>query len=401
MYNAIYNIPFTNVDGESLNVQILEDGGSGSPVELTGGTPPFIVDYNNEDFLYTPARFSGATLKIVGGDYLQRLFSTDYQKFKVNLTKNGSVIWTGFITPEVYSQDFDNSLFELEIECISALSTLEYIEFEHDKESISFLDLIKKCITSSKGDFKGVYIPLTYNESLDDITISTSNFFDEKDKAMTLKECLEEVCKFLNWTVFEYEGSVYFIDVDYIKKGNASYKNIYTDNTTNLNSTIEINSIPSKGVSNTLSILGGYNEVTVIDSDYELDPEDIYPEISLDRRIDSEDITAGADGKEVDKNESIYKLVWYSSDNFKTYNYRHLGIWDEAIIFDKENAGTYILNFTSYKVESKPISLNWQEMFEIKMKYNGILIDNSTEFAYDKYRPHPDVAKILNNNIQD
>lgn len=210
MYNAIYNIPFTNVDGESLNVQILEDGGSGSPVELTGGTSPFIVDYNNEDFLYTPARFSGATLKIVGGDYLQRLFSTDYQKFKVNLTKNGSVIWTGFITPEVYSQDFDNSLFELEIECISALSTLEYIDFKWDDDLISLLEIIKKCITESKGDFNAVYIPKVYSTDINTIEVSKANFFDEKDKAMTLKECLEEVCKFLNWTVFEYEGSVYF-----------------------------------------------------------------------------------------------------------------------------------------------------------------------------------------------
>ena len=55
-------MPFTNVDGEALTVQILEDGGTGSPVELTGGTPPFIVDVNDEDFLYTPTRFSGATL---------------------------------------------------------------------------------------------------------------------------------------------------------------------------------------------------------------------------------------------------------------------------------------------------------------------------------------------------
>ena len=118
MYNLIYTMPFTNVDGEALTVQILEDGGTGSPVELTGGTPPFIVDVNDEDFLYTPTRFSGATLKLVGSDYLQKLFSTQYQKFKVNLVKAGSVIWTGFITPELYSQDYDNSLFELEIECI-------------------------------------------------------------------------------------------------------------------------------------------------------------------------------------------------------------------------------------------------------------------------------------------
>lgn len=50
MYNLIYTMPFTNVDGEALTVQILEDGGTGSPVELTGGTPPFIVDVNDEDF---------------------------------------------------------------------------------------------------------------------------------------------------------------------------------------------------------------------------------------------------------------------------------------------------------------------------------------------------------------
>ena len=66
MYNLIYTVPFTNVDGEALTIQILEDGGTGTPVELTGGTPPFIVDVNDEDFLYNPTRFSGATLKLVG-----------------------------------------------------------------------------------------------------------------------------------------------------------------------------------------------------------------------------------------------------------------------------------------------------------------------------------------------
>ena len=33
MYNLIYTMPFTNVDGGGLTVQILEDGGTGSPVE--------------------------------------------------------------------------------------------------------------------------------------------------------------------------------------------------------------------------------------------------------------------------------------------------------------------------------------------------------------------------------
>ena len=31
MYNLIYTVPFTNVDGEALTIQILEDGGTGTP----------------------------------------------------------------------------------------------------------------------------------------------------------------------------------------------------------------------------------------------------------------------------------------------------------------------------------------------------------------------------------
>jgi len=203
MYNLIYTVPFVNIDGEALTIQILEKDGTAASTVLTGGTPAFTIDVDDENFLYTPTRFSGATLKVVGSDYLQNLFSTQYQKFKVNLIKDSTVIWTGFITPEVYSQDYDNSLFELEIECISALSTLKYVDFSSTNVTISFMDLIKKCITESNGDYKAVYIPNSYTSSLDGISVSTSNFFDEENKAMNLVECLEEICRFLNWTVTE------------------------------------------------------------------------------------------------------------------------------------------------------------------------------------------------------
>jgi len=92
MYNLKYTVPFMDIDGNNYTIQILEEGGSGSPVELTGGNPAFTVDVNDEDFLYTPTRFSGATLKVVGSDYLQTLFSTDYQKFKVNLIKGSTIM---------------------------------------------------------------------------------------------------------------------------------------------------------------------------------------------------------------------------------------------------------------------------------------------------------------------
>lgn len=369
-------MPFTNVDGEALTVQILEDGGTGSPVELTGGTPPFIVDVNDEDFLYTPTRFSGATLKLVGSDYLQKLFSTQYQKFKVNLVKAGSVIWTGFITPELYSQDYDNSLFELEIECISALSTLEYIDFKQEGATVSLLGIIKKCITESKGDFRAVYIPNVYTSSLDGITVSTANFIDEDGKAMTLKECLEEVCKFLNWTVTEYDGCIYFIDMDYIKAGKTSYTNILTSTTTTLSSTINLRDIPSKGNSNLLSILGGYNKAIVIDSDYEVDSDILYPELELN-------LSGGELFKfEKTKDDTIYKKEYYNS-NLELFNYvlsnNSYTTYDKPFNTDKQSAGTVAMRKTSYGKTEALSKYSWQEMIEIKQK-SAIILDNSAPY---------------------
>lgn len=376
MYNLIYTMPFTNVDGEALTVQILEDGGTGSPVELTGGTPPFIVDVNDEDFLYTPTRFSGATLKLVGSDYLQKLFSTQYQKFKVNLVKAGSVIWTGFITPELYSQDYDNSLFELEIECISALSTLEYIDFKQEGATVSLLGIIKKCITESKGDFRAVYIPNVYTSSLDGITVSTANFIDEDGKAMTLKECLEEVCKFLNWTVTEYDGCIYFIDMDYIKAGKTSYTNILTSTTTTLSSTINLRDIPSKGNSNLLSILGGYNKAIVIDSDYEVDSDILYPELELN-------LSGGELFKfEKTKDDTIYKKEYYNS-NLELFNYvlsnNSYTTYDKPFNTDKQSAGAVTMRKTSYGKTEALSKYSWQEMIEIKQK-SAIILDNSAPY---------------------
>lgn len=384
MYNPIYNIPFTSVDGQDYNVQISVEGATDTPETLVAGTPPFKVEIDDEAFLYTPTRFSGATLKIVGGDYLQKLFSTDYQGCKVNLFREGSLVWTGFISPEVYSQDFDNSLFEFEIECVSALSTLEYIDFKWDGDFVSFLDIINMCVTESKGDFNGVYIPEVYNLNLDSITVSRNNFFDEDGKAMTLKECIGEVCKFLNWTVCDADGSVYFIDVDYIQKGKTEYVNKPGNQRVSLSSAIDIRDLASKGNGNSLSILGGYNKATVIASDYEVEPNMLFPEITCDTIIGEKTIKADSSGKK-DKDDCTYELKWYLCDKFDTHTYEYSGSgWmehtTEATLVDIGIPGSRIMKFFGYRESDKPTSPNWETMIEIKMTDGGgHMLDDSSD----------------------
>ena len=366
MYHLIYTVPFKSIDGESYVVEILEDGGSGSSVELTGGVPPFTIEINDDNFLYVPSRLSGATLKLVGSDYLQRLFSTQYQKFKVNLKKNNSIVWTGFITPEVYSQDYSNNVFELEIECISALSTLEYIDFDTESETISLEQILKQCLEKSNGDYNHAYIPSVYGIDLNAIYVSKSNFFDEDGKAFNLKDCLEMVCTFLNWTVTEYNGNVYLIDVDYMSKGGTSYIDLLNNNaSTTLSSSINLQNLQSMGASNTLSILGGYNKAVVIDSDYEADGDKLYPEMNW--------ISAGqTSSRSYNENNTTYVKYWGFTSNdliFTHYTYSN-GNWNTTSSTDINVAGAFPIKTTSYSSEDIPNSLSYTNEIEIHQNDN-------------------------------
>ena len=402
MYGLKYKVPFTDVDGNDYEVRILVDGYSGDVTELTGAESPFIVDVSDEQFLYTPTRFSGGTLNIVGSDYLQDLFSTDYQMSKVDLYKGSRLIWTGFITPDTYSQEYDAHIFELSIECISALSTLEYVDFSMTQETPTLKEILLECINKSKGSYTNVYIPNTYNVDLSELSVSGANFFDEDDKPMTLKECLEEVCKFLGWTCTDMNGYVCFVDVDYISRGFTEYTDLLTGKVVNLSSNIDVASIVSKDSANTMSMIGGYNKVTVVDSDYEPDSDFLFPDIEKTRGDDlgSSQKIASKDGSYLLTNDDgtykygcvKYMYKFFKSSKVKLTKYKYSsGNWVVDNSDDLHSAGARILYQANADQEEKPTSLNWDKMYEIKLFDGGnspeVNASNEGKGGDRKYEP--------------
>lgn len=395
MYGLKYKVPFTDVDLNDYEVRILVDGYSGDVIELLGAESPFVVDVSDEQFLYTPTRFSGATLNIVGSDYLQDLFSTDYQMSKVDLYKGSRLIWTGFITPDTYSQEYDSHIFELGVECISALSTLEYVDFNMTQATPTFKEILLECINKSKGSYTNVYIPNTYNVDLSELSVSRANFFDEDDKPMTLKECLEEICKYLGWTCTDMNGYVCFVDVDYISRGFTEYTDLLTGEVVNLSSNIDVASIVSKDSANTMSMIGGYNKVNVIDSDYEPDSDFLLPGIDKVKGdpLGSTQRAASKDGSNIirdDDGKSKYGDIRYLYRFFKSpkvkltrYNYSN-GNWvvDNSDSFT--SAGARILYQATADQEDKPTSLNWEPMYEIKL-FDGLDSPEVEYLGYDEF----------------
>lgn len=392
MYNTKYQIFFRSINNELFQIQIKENGYTGSVTELIGGVSPFLINYDSEsEFLYNPLRFSGGTLKVVGSDYLQSLFSTNYQQYKVNLLdKNNKIIWTGYITPELYSQEYSNFSFELEIECISALSTLEYFRFEKKTDTISLFQLIKDSIMKANGDYSNIYIPCVYGDKatevnvLDLLNVASNNFIDEEGECMTYKSILEEICRFLGWTMTERDGDIYIIDVDYIKSGNNQYFK-YNSNLTLVsvvtlsNAKLNVQNIGSEGIENSLSIIGGFNKINVIASDYEIENNSLYPELLLTNNLLST--------KNVEKDNKQYINKYYSSSSHSLSVYdliNNIYIKSNEPVFDnigRQRAGAVAYASTSYSLDDVPNKPSYTNAIMIKQRTG--LVENQKYLYFD------------------
>ena len=262
-------IPFADSKKNRYEVRIYREDYYGEAQELTGAASCFVVSGTDEDFMYHPVRTSTATVQVLDSDLLLDLYSINNQYAAVKLMKNDVLEWTGYIKPEQFTQPFVPTVQSVSVECVSALSTLEHIEYETQTESgyITLWNLMKYLIGSANGGYRGVYIPHVYGASsvmsgnvLSDILLCEENFTSQE---MTLDEVLENVCKFLNWTVYDLKGYLYFVDADW----RGAYR-LY-DEALNSYSTVYGNEVQTQEVGfngsdgNTLDIVPGFNKASV------------------------------------------------------------------------------------------------------------------------------------------
>ena len=266
-----YRIPFFNYDGESLEIRIGMDGYSGEVMELKGAPPAFVVTGDNEDFIYAPVRTSTASISINSENLLLDLFSINYHYASAKLYKGNKLMWTGYVMPEQFTQHYISTADSIEINCVSAISTLENIKYEQQTESgfITAMDLLRYLISSASGGYEYVYIPHVYASSLsayqsgenvlDKIELAEENFTSDE---LMLSEVLTYLMQFFSWTLYDYEGSLYIIDADYTGQY-RQYNEELTSYTMASKNSATLQDIGFAGNNNTIDVLPGFNKVTV------------------------------------------------------------------------------------------------------------------------------------------
>lgn len=290
-YGLIYTIPFESSKGVPYVIEIEKEDYTGESIELEPDDTPFLVTPSEEEFLYSPLRTSSATINIVGSDYLQSLYSTDYRQYRVTLLQGEKVCWCGFVKPELYTQEYADEIFTLSIECVSCFAVLENIDFTvEEKSSTSIWDLIKKIVNETRTRYNYLMIPHVYGltstqyslwvNPFPTLIVADQNWYDEDDESMTCQEVLIEILKILGWTGTDWAGCLALVDYD---NGEGQYyEYAITDGSLSDNYTqkdISIHLLQDIGYdrdNHTLDIIGGYNKVKLVCSNYnisELIPE--------------------------------------------------------------------------------------------------------------------------------
>lgn len=396
MWNVKYYIPFKSVDENEYRIDI-EQNSLTDAKELIGTSTSFIVNIDDDDFLYKPHKFSTATISVAGSDYLQSLFSESYQDFRVNLYKNDKLVWTGFISPETYSQNYSDDVFEFSIDAISALATLQYIDYSvinTGTQITSIFSIIKKCIIESKGKFNNIYIPCTYESGntnfLESLTISEQNFFDEQSEAMKLDEVLDEICKVLNWTIYDFNADVQFIDIDYMAKGFTKYLKFNADLSSfeivDITNNVNVQDVQYWGNDNQLDILGGYNKVKVRTNNYNTTsqvPEDDFEKLDWFTGKKDTNYKNEYETKQYLKSQA-YKFQRYHIVTGQPLNEEDNDNYDLFKADPTKVLGGFAIKRCHWQlVNDKPniSEYNWEYMYQFKMvsNYNRDGIDCTDE----------------------
>lgn len=305
-----YHGKFSNLNGKVFDVKILT-GTSTAEVPITFSGSPCIIQSSSSG-LFSPIKSRSCTLSIVSDSYYMDLYQSSSRGARVIIKddSDGHIIFRGYLTPNSYDQSY-TYIDRIELEAVDAVSTLRDFRLTNIGEGYQYrsfiayiLEFLKEC-----GYEGSLFIPETYNylngssvtDVLGSLFASEANFYDddEEHQAWTKYEVLEEIMKFMNWSLCPFGDDVYIVDYRHLNSSNIIDYIEYdiqdgtdtapTDVKTPIN--ISVDDETAAPGSPSLSMEDTFNKVEISDNLYEI--EEISPDVFEQENLEDVTIPGG------------------------------------------------------------------------------------------------------------
>lgn len=297
-----YSGQFKNINEETYTIDIESQVATpnSQTIELTFGETPCVITTDSEG-MFSPIKSRSCTIEILTDGWFFDLYSPSAKGVQVRVRKGMTTVFFGYLTPNSYNQSYtyiDNVSLEA-IDAVSVLKEFKYSTVGNIPTYQKIVDILTRLLRNAGYDGM-LYIPNSYtslngtsnNTAVHNIRVSEGNFFDDdEDKTpWTQYEVLEELMKYLGWSLCPNGDDVYCVDYKMVKYGNngmsySSYEiatGTRANASLNLSSSILINKDAYAAGEPELSMDDVYNKIQINDNLYEV--EDIAPD------VDDEDI---------------------------------------------------------------------------------------------------------------
>lgn len=244
---------------------------------------------------------NSAKIRLLCGNLIKDLFSTSCRDAVVNIYKNDTCIFAGFIEPQTLSQPYNDRWDELELNCIDALSALQYSKYKNvgalgviyafvkaEAAQRSFYDIateILQGVTGGLDILSNQNIKFWYEGSkavdaqtanryqvFKQLSISDLLFMgDDESDVWQQDEVLEELLKYLNLHIVQDGFNFYIFSWESVKA--ASDKIIWHD-------------IVANGIKTTAQQAVTIALANVADCDTTISIGDVYNQLLLTAKVE-------------------------------------------------------------------------------------------------------------------
>lgn len=218
--------PFSTLLTTKCKVLILKKGYSGSITDIPyGQATPVEIDYPTaDDDIFYPIRGSVLSFKVLGGAInMDSIISEDEKEYVLEYYRDGSLFWTGFVSPELCEEDIFLKYPAIEFKTIDGLSAFKNATLRETNGRVlygfnSFKDIIASALRfiGYNYDFN-ILLKLKNKNSLPidriiDLIGTYTNVFRQKgNQPLGVDVIMKSISYLFNLVIFQNRGQWFLV----------------------------------------------------------------------------------------------------------------------------------------------------------------------------------------------
>ena len=248
---------FVNNKGDIVAVVITIAGATGNDIVIE---PDGVLEFAAEDTVKIDSGVNDSldvcqqhscTIALHAATYVSDLFTSEYKDGKVEVSVNGTCVFSGWLEPRTLTQPFNDVYDDLSLQCVDSLSAMQYSNYKNVNNTTTYtaaaekaeMRTFKDLLTESlnKGTDGGGYnvwwdasratevTGTTDGNVFDDLRVSDMAFLGESaDDTVTYLDVAEAVLKYLDLHIVQYGRDFYIFSWDTMRAGTTSWSLLFS-----------------------------------------------------------------------------------------------------------------------------------------------------------------------------